>query len=995
MEAETSALLGSDATSYSHTFRIVRPDGTIRFILDRGVIRRDADGRAQVLSGINIDVTDLPQIDPRAISRNTGIGIPEEVEEGVAPGARADKGAAPARTSGKAGDPNESGSAGVQPEFPEVAAVARIGAVPKILEVVCRTTGMGFAAVARVTEDRWIACAVRDEIAFGLEPGGELEVRTTICNEIRQSGQLVVIDHVAEDPRFCRHPAPERYGFQSYISVPILRADGTLFGTLCAIDPRPLPVSRPKIMSMFTLFAELIASHLDAQDQLERAEAMARQLRESEERQRLALEGADLGAWDVDPRTGAAFWNRRHAELQGYLPEGGPATTERWRERVHPDDLERVMAEIERVQRTREPLSVEHRLRRADTGEVRWLSVYGRFFYDESGKAMRFSGVSRDVTEHKQAEERLQERDEQLRLAMDAANAGRWKVNLATGEFFASDRALALHGLLPGTPMTHERALACVHPDDRAMVELALQRAVEAGEPFRLELRAPQLDGSIRWLASHAERLSGGGEPCLVGLVQDITERKEAEERLRQSEERYRGIFERAGTGIAITSLDSRCESCNPAFAAMLGYSEDELRGRAFGELIHPDDRTSNMAEAGRLLAGDIPSFEIVNRYLRKNGTPLWVHKRVSLLRDPGGQPSHFIVLATDMTSQRAYQEKIETLMREVNHRSKNMLALVYAVARQTASAGADDFLERFGDRVQALAASQDLLVQTDWEGADLAALIESQLLHFKDLVGRRIILGGPRVELAPRAAQTLGMALHELATNAAKYGALSNEEGSVEISWQILQDRGGPHLAIDWTEENGPPVAPPNKLGFGQRVAKSLVESALGAQVTLDYAETGVRWTLRCPLSAIEMSKLTPGGAAAPVRQAPSTRHAPTASAVLIVEDDAVLALELAEDLQAAGFDIIGPAASVAQAVDLLQEREPAFAVLDVNLSGETSEPIAQRLQDKNIPFVSVSGYLRSQQSAIFQEGPFLSKPVHMPSLLKELERANITATG
>jgi two-component sensor histidine kinase/CheY-like chemotaxis protein len=370
------------------------------------------------------------------------------------------------------------------------------------------------------------------------------------------------------------------------------------------------------------------------------------------------------------------------------------------------------------------------------------------------------------------------------------------------------------------------------------------------------------------------------------------------------------------------------------------------------------------------------------------------VHKHVSLLGDPSGRSSHFIVLATDITAQRAYQEKIETLMREVNHRSKNMLALVHAVAKQTASAGADDFLERFGDRVQALAASQDLLVQTDWEGADLAALIESQLLHFKDLVGERIMLGGPKVELAPRAAQTLGMALHELATNAAKYGALSNGNGSVEICWQLTQGEEEPHLAIEWTEKDGPPVVAPKRLGFGRRVAKTLVESALGAQVTLDYAETGVRWTLRCPLSSIEMSGSAPVEATIPpAGQASLPIRAPATSAVLIVEDDAVLALELAEDLQAAGFDIIGPAASIAQAVDLLQQREPAFAILDVNLGGETSEPIAQRLQEKNIPFVSVSGYLRSQQPAIFQDGPFLSKPVHMPSLLKEIERANITA--
>src|SRR5277367_373856 len=127
----------------------------------------------------------------------------------------------------------------------DVAAVASIKAIPSLLNIVCRTTGMRFAAVARVTEDRWIACAVRDDIEFGLQPGGELKVETTICHEIRQSHRAVVIDHVAEDEVFAGHHTPALYGFQSYISVPITLADGRIFGTLCAIDPRPARLKNP------------------------------------------------------------------------------------------------------------------------------------------------------------------------------------------------------------------------------------------------------------------------------------------------------------------------------------------------------------------------------------------------------------------------------------------------------------------------------------------------------------------------------------------------------------------------------------------------------------------------------------------------------------------------------------------------------------------------------------------------------------------------------
>jgi signal transduction histidine kinase len=178
----------------------------------------------------------------------------------------------------------------------DVTAIARIDAVPLILEVVCRTTGMGFAAVARVTEHRWIACQVRDEIQFGLRPGGELKVETTICNEIRTSGQPVVIDHVAEDDCFRGHPTPAMYGFQSYISMPIRRADGTFFGTLCAIDPRPARLNTPETVGMFKLFADLIGLHLDSQDRLASSEAALLNERQAAElrEQFIAVLGHDL-----------------------------------------------------------------------------------------------------------------------------------------------------------------------------------------------------------------------------------------------------------------------------------------------------------------------------------------------------------------------------------------------------------------------------------------------------------------------------------------------------------------------------------------------------------------------------------------------------------------------------------------------------------------------------------------------------------------------------
>lgn len=178
----------------------------------------------------------------------------------------------------------------------DVATIQRIDAIPRILAVVCKVTRMRFAAVARVTDDSWIACQVRDEIDFGLKPGGELPLETTICNEIRQHGRAVVIDHVAQSGQYCGHPTPAKYGFQSYISLPVVLPDGRFFGTLCAIDPLPAKVNNEETVGMFKLFAELIAFHFDAQRKIDASAATLVDERQTSDlrEQFIAVLGHDL-----------------------------------------------------------------------------------------------------------------------------------------------------------------------------------------------------------------------------------------------------------------------------------------------------------------------------------------------------------------------------------------------------------------------------------------------------------------------------------------------------------------------------------------------------------------------------------------------------------------------------------------------------------------------------------------------------------------------------
>ena len=178
----------------------------------------------------------------------------------------------------------------------DIKAISNIDSIPLILDVVCRVTGMGFAAVARVTEDRWVACSVEDRIGFGLKPGGELPILTTICNEIRDTGEGVIFDNADEHPRFKDHLTPRTYGLKSYISLPIHLRDGTFFGTLCAIDPQPHTIDTPEVVGMFRLFAELIAQHLSADERLAASRAQLREAQETAQlrEQFMAVLGHDL-----------------------------------------------------------------------------------------------------------------------------------------------------------------------------------------------------------------------------------------------------------------------------------------------------------------------------------------------------------------------------------------------------------------------------------------------------------------------------------------------------------------------------------------------------------------------------------------------------------------------------------------------------------------------------------------------------------------------------
>jgi NO-binding membrane sensor protein with MHYT domain/two-component sensor histidine kinase len=202
--------------------------------------------------------------------------------------------------------------------------------------------------------------------------------------------------------------------------------------------------------------------------------------------------------------------------------------------------------------------------------------------------------------------------------------------------------------------------------------------------------------------------------------------------------------------------------------------------------------------------------------------------------------------LVRDITQRKRAEEHLHLLMREINHRSRNMLAVVQSIAHRTVASNVEEFIDRFSERIQALSANQDLLIKNDWHGADVEELVRAQLAPFSDLIDTRIQIQGPHLRVTPSAAQSIGLALHELATNASKYGPLSNDRGCVGIDWQLDRDE----FTISWVERDGPCVEPPRRKGFGTTVISVVAKASVEGKVELDYPATGLIWRLKSPAS-------------------------------------------------------------------------------------------------------------------------------------------------
>jgi PAS domain S-box-containing protein len=444
----------------------------------------------------------------------------------------------------------------------------------------------------------------------------------------------------------------------------------------------------------------------------------------------------------------------------------------------------------------------------------------------------------------------LRASSERLRLAVEATGIGTWDVDPATGERRWSDEFKAILGLPPDATAAFETFEALIHPEDRDWVNEHYRAAYAAGNDGRymaeFRIRRAGDGAERRVLATGRVHLDAQGRPIRgIGTLMDLTDRRRMEERLRESEERYRTLVEMSPDAVYVHQ-DDVVTLANRQAAVLLGAAEPgELIGRSVYEWVSEESLALARMRMARLMTPGMRNEPVEMTFRRLDGSPIQVEAASAAVLVDG----RLAVLVTlrDITERKAAEARQRLLLAELSHRVKNTLAVVQSIASQSLADGRtlEGGRAAFRRRLQALARTHDLLTRSRWQGVRLHALVEGELGPY----GRQARSAGADILLTARAAQTLGLVLHELATNAAKHGALSTPRGVVDLAWEVTADAV---LRLRWRELGGPAVRPPARRGFGRTMIEQALAHDLGGRAQLVFAPAGIACELELPLNAV-----------------------------------------------------------------------------------------------------------------------------------------------
>ena len=523
-----------------------------------------------------------------------------------------------------------------------------------------------------------------------------------------------------------------------------------------------------------------------------------------------------------------------------------------WRRAVHPEDLPGVEARFRQTMadRRREHYC-EYRIVRSG-GEIRWIDSRSLIAYDGDGAA-RVIGANIDVTQRKQTEAVLEEHEAILADALAAGQVMAFDWDAVTGRSRRSDNAALMLGIEDeprGGPLRNE-FLTRIHPDDRPSVKKQVRGLSRSNPSYALVFRFCRPNGEHVWLEETAK---GEFDPAgrllrIKGLTRNITARKNAELVLEERNVLLALAGKAAGVGSYAYDLDADAMQISEGYAALHGLPEGRTETTRSEWLVrvHPEDAARVVETRRRAFRQRLREYGVEYRISPSGDEVRWIESRSFISYGADGHPLRVLGVNIDVTDRRRAEDHQRLLVAELDHRVKNMLATVAAIIAQTQEGNTSlaDFIAALHLRVRSLSRTHELLSQSRWSGVSLRDIARREFAPYG--VGN-VEIGGPNVTLKAEAAQALAMVLHELTTNAAKYGAFSGRSGRVLLRWRWLRNGSRGRLAIEWQEVGGPPVRAPSQTGYGTSVIKELVPFELDGKVDLAFAVEGVRCRIEIP---------------------------------------------------------------------------------------------------------------------------------------------------
>jgi PAS domain S-box-containing protein len=453
------------------------------------------------------------------------------------------------------------------------------------------------------------------------------------------------------------------------------------------------------------------------------------------ERLTLALDAAKMGSWHWDSFTNKNLWTPYHDIIFGYEPGNGEHTYSDWAARVHPDDLPLAETAWKTALKEHKDYVCEYRIVLPDK-TLRWVESYGRYYYDDEGKALRMAGTVIDITERKQEQQALESSELRYSTLAQISPVGIYRCDASANLLYVNQRWCEITGYT-FEQVIHQGWRATVHPEDKARVEAEVQHMLEQAIPFECEFRFQRHDNSVVWVfAQSVPEMNADGELIgHVGTVTDVNHQKQSEKALKESEERFRSTFEQAAVGIAHADKNGKFIRVNQKLCDILGYTRFELLGRTFLEVTYQDDLESDLKQVCNLLSGKIQNFSMEKRYIRKDGSVIWVEMTVSLVRRANDEPDYFLSVIKDISQRKQAQTQLQ--LRAQEQEELNILLTETTSELRKRNSELDQF---------AYVASHDLKAPlraianlSQWLEDDLSEVLEPENLRHLELLRQRV----------------------------------------------------------------------------------------------------------------------------------------------------------------------------------------------------------------------------------------------------------------